>query len=492
MTKFRRKERNNSANYIIQLFVGTALMVSLFFVASSIYINEEPLKGDSKTKTANDIPRRPLILKKPKKHRVKDPIADVSPKKDTKTSALAEPNYHIVFSTDCSGYQKWQSYLLFYSAYKVQQPGTITRIASGCTEEEEAIEREFHSDISQHMSSNFKLHLTPRFSKVKDENGETTNKKYEYFNKPFGLLHWIEHSEEKIMDDDIVILLDPDQVLTRKITNDFSNQAENLLFGDNPKTIVTHGSPFAQKYGFGAQWQNLDIEKVTGTKDSPAKNVSRKDAFAHYPVGPPYLATARDMHLIARTWAEFVPRSHKEHPHLMAEMYAYCIAAAHLELPHQIVRSLMVSSVDGGTGERSGEGWKLVQAIDDEQICSPTVMVDNILPSVIHYCQRYILGKHFFGKRRMPKDIFSCESPLLSLPAQDVANKYDYYVPPAGTYGEKKELNGNSSKQTAFMVCALTRLVNEASSFYQSKNCETPKDAHVEIDLWSGKVMKKQ
>ena len=147
MTKFRRKERNNSANYIIQLFVGTALMVSLFFVASSIYINEEPLKGDSKTKTANDIPRRPLILKKPKKHRVKDPIADVSPKKDTKTSALAEPNYHIVFSTDCSGYQKWQSYLLFYSAYKVQQPGTITRIASGCTEEEEAIEREFHSDI---------------------------------------------------------------------------------------------------------------------------------------------------------------------------------------------------------------------------------------------------------------------------------------------------------------------------------------------------------
>eukprot|EP01083_Nonionella_stella_P125576 379818_1 len=47
-----------------------------------------------------------------------------------------EPNHHMVFSTDCSAYQQWQSYLLFYYAMKNGQPGTVTRIASGCTEEQ--------------------------------------------------------------------------------------------------------------------------------------------------------------------------------------------------------------------------------------------------------------------------------------------------------------------------------------------------------------------
>jgi len=320
---------------------------------------------------------------------------------------------------------------------------------------------------------------------VKDENGQTTNKNYAYFNKPFGLLHWIEHSDEDIKDDDIIILLDPDQVLTRQITRDFSNQSENLLYGDNPKTVVAHGSPFAQNYGFGdAAWQNLDVGKVAGTEDTPAKKVGTQEAHNHYPAGPPYLATARDMHRIAEKWVEFVPRSHKEHPYLMAEMYAYCIAAAHLELPHQLVRSLMVSDVDAAQ-----EGWELVNAIDDGKICSPTVMEDNVLPSVLHYCQRYILGKHFFGKHRMKKDVFSCESPLLLMPPEDIAEKYDEFIPPAGTHGETMKLQTSERKQYAFMLCILTRIVNEASLFYQSKNCRTPKDTGIALDFWSLKTV---
>jgi len=195
---------------------------------------------------------------------------------------------------------------------KVKQPGTVTRIASGCTPQEEESELAFHADIAKHMSPNFKIHLTPRFSGVKDANGETTGKTYEYFNKPFGLLHWMEHSEESFTDDDIIILLDPDQILTRPITNDFSNLDENMLVGENPKTIVTHGQPFAQKYGMGNEWMQLDLTKVTLDENSPAHKVTKGEGRDHYPVGPPYLATAKDMHLIAKTWADFVPRSHKE------------------------------------------------------------------------------------------------------------------------------------------------------------------------------------
>lgn len=45
-----------------------------------------------------------------------------------------DDRYYLAFSTDCSGYQNWQSLALVFSADEVRQPGTIVRIASGCTE----------------------------------------------------------------------------------------------------------------------------------------------------------------------------------------------------------------------------------------------------------------------------------------------------------------------------------------------------------------------
>jgi hypothetical protein len=47
--------------------------------------------------------------------------------------AQLHPPLHLVFSTDCSLYQQWQSYALYYSAVQVKQGGKITRIVSGCT-----------------------------------------------------------------------------------------------------------------------------------------------------------------------------------------------------------------------------------------------------------------------------------------------------------------------------------------------------------------------
>jgi hypothetical protein len=47
-----------------------------------------------------------------------------------------DDDIHIVFSTDCSGYQHWQSMLTSYSAARVGQKGRVTRIASGCTDKE--------------------------------------------------------------------------------------------------------------------------------------------------------------------------------------------------------------------------------------------------------------------------------------------------------------------------------------------------------------------
>lgn len=136
------------------------------------------------------------------------------------------------------------------------------------------------------------------------------------------------------------------------------------------------------------------------------KKVKHAEAAKHYPVGPPYIGTARDMYQISLKWVEFVPKVHKEYPYLLAEMYAYCMAAAHLDLPHQLVDHLMISNVNCG-----GEGWPFVDALKqntgEENVCE-TMMTGSVdllnspqsaipLPTVIHFCQRYTIGDTFFG-----------------------------------------------------------------------------------------------
>jgi hypothetical protein len=80
---------------------------------------------------------------------------------------------------------------------------------------------------------------------------------------------------------------------------------------------VQHGIPFAQAYGLGVQWESFDLDKIAGP-DSPAKLVTKEDGRLYYPVGPPYIATARDIYAIAQKWTEFVPHVHAQYPHLLA------------------------------------------------------------------------------------------------------------------------------------------------------------------------------
>lgn len=249
---------------------------------------------------------------------------------------------HVIFSTDCSEFQHWQSYLLFHSALQIKQPGHVTRIASGCTDEQAEYATQWHKEhISDKMSKRFHLHLTPHFSSVKKEDGSVGGD-YKFFNKPFGLRHWMENgvgmgvdkSTGKPLDEDVVvILIDPDQILLRPLRADFSDENETVTKEKdlvNHPLRVSHGHPAAQKYGLGAQWQKFDLAKITGSADSPAFKPSRNEANAHYPAGPPYLATARDMYQIALKWTEFAPKVHAEYPYLLAEMYAYCIAVSSL------------------------------------------------------------------------------------------------------------------------------------------------------------------
>ena len=56
----------------------------------------------------------------------------------------------------------------------------------------------------------------------------------------------------------------------------------------------------------------------------------------------------------------FSVRVYEGYPYLLAEMYAYSMAAAHDNLPHLQLENYMVSNTDS-----PGEGWPLVDALDD-------------------------------------------------------------------------------------------------------------------------------
>jgi peptidyl serine alpha-galactosyltransferase len=498
-----------------------AFLISVFLVTMSMLIVPQGLESDTSTDLKNNLrdeSMRVIHNEELKKAAMSSPKAiqqlpdgqiqkssssGAKPKVTTirkassTTSQTKNVQYHVVFSTGCSIFQDWQSYVFFFHLLKSGQEGHVTRIASGCRDKDvDDIRNVFQEQIAIMAPDRFHLHLTPDYSKLK------RGINFKYFNKPFGMKHWMQEGlgypdSHTKHDDTIIILMDPDQILLRPFTNDFSNSSEVWRSPAKVQTKVEHGSPFAQQYGYGLQWKDkINIRHVTSGEPSPLETMSRTEAFDYYmAMGPPYIATAKDMYAIVQKWTEFVPLIHDDYPHLLAEMFGYNVAAAHLGLRHSIAQSFMVSDIQAG-----GEGWKLIHNVEPKDICYNFPPAQ--LPHVIHYCQRYdtqggstesrldfknssalfdpcppfryvfrryLIGKWFIGKYRLRKDFISCESPLLTLPPDDVALKYDFAITPDG---DRKNYNGYHAKDHAFMVCQMIPALNDAATYFKDHHCD--------------------
>jgi hypothetical protein len=97
------------------------------------------------------------------------------------------------------------------------------------------------------------------------------------------------------------------------------------------------------------------------------------------------------------------------------------------------------------------------------------------MPYVLHYCQEYFLGKWYFNKNEIPKNILSCESPLLREPSDTDANlpplqQLDYGL---NWYGTVVHFNGNVQlrQRQAWMLCTIIAAVNQAATFYKQSFC---------------------
>ena len=396
-------------------------------------------------------------------------------------ASIRTPDHFMAFSTACSLFQDWQSFIFFYYAFKVSQPGYVTRIASGCSQQQQEDLKIFHKTVISKLSPNFSVHFTPEFSHVSGDD-------YKYYNKPFGLQHWLQHglkyeeNKDKYKDA-IFIILDPDMMLLRPLTYDFTDS--NIIIHNSVRGVpsvrkVLHGQPWASIYGFGDGPFRVDLNYVfANMTDSPALRVRDEEKVNNYAGGPPYMATGADMYSIVNQWCELVVRVHRapysrNHDDLLDEMFGWSLAVAHLSLPHILVESFMISNTDAGE-----EGWPLIDALNSEELCDFPMSSEkrDKLPYVIHYCQSYWLGKWFVGKYRLASDWLSCERPLLLEPPKDIGQKYDFYIRPGGVpYGVKEKIRQTKiAMREQFMICQLIARFNDAATWIKHQTCEDGK-----------------
>lgn len=89
-------------------------------------------------------------------------------------------------------------------------------------------------------------------------------------------------------------------------------------------------------------------------------------------------------------------------------MYAWCIASAHLQLENVLIDSFMVSNI----AVNKGEGWNLIDSLPSP-VCDGGNLEGEELPGFLHLCQMNRVGEWAIHKRKVPRDIFSCESTML-------------------------------------------------------------------------------
>ena len=404
-----------------------------------------------------------------------------------------DDSIHVIFSTDCRAYQDWQSLLLFHSAHTVGQKGTITRIASGCEKEKDSDKATKLIDLYHELWPNYHIHFTPNFKK-----DAATGKNYEFYNKPYGILHFLEHGY--VDSNSIIVIVDPDFIFLRPITRRIANESSTLLVKDRRKIrkninnnnygnkkddfmidYVDKGRPAAQLYGLGAPWtddhhRHFNRTYICDTIDSPCLNVERRFGEHHYSVGPPYLLHYDDLLRLTKTWVHYVPRVFKLYPYLLAEMYAYSMAAAHENLPHTTLMNYMVSNT-----QADDEGWKWVDALNDK-VCEPLIETNNnklfypsydSFPSVLHYCQFFRAGEFGFQKRRLTRlNPFSCESPMMLVLPKNLGT-----VNYKNRDGEIIKLSPRQAKRNAFMLCTIHNALNEAMLDYKTRMCDENNDS---------------
>lgn len=342
---------------------------------------------------------------------------------------------HVVLSTGCSPSQNWQSEVLMYSWKLSKHPGKLTRIASGCENEEQKLAAQ-RTAISE-----ANIFFSPDYCEM-DEivMGDEFTRKRRYchlWNKPMGMNYWLDNAK---ISESVVVLLDPDQIIVKPFEVHMKSIGEHF---------VSEGKPTHNRYGYGCEWQHHCTQPH-------CKKLSCNEARLKYTVGPPYMMHINDWRKLAPLWKKYShvtrPEDYKDDG-IMFEMYSFSAASAHLNFYTSIVE-YMISNL--GANEKA---WKRGYNADLTLEYAPNTM--------FHYCSGYYIkpidessprqGGFNFHKGHVPEKIMTtCDMPLLS---------------EAPTGKTAFELDANKNKRSIFMLHWIIKYINEAVTDYRNKFC---------------------
>ncbi|KAL3699944.1 hypothetical protein R1sor_017966 [Riccia sorocarpa] len=250
---------------------------------------------------------------------------------------------HTLFSVECRDYFDWQTVGLIHSLRKSGQPGPVTRLLS-CTERD-LVTYKGH-DLAPTLN-------VPSMSK-NPVNGDW----YPAINKPAGVVHWLNHSEEA-KHVDWVVILDADMIMRRPITpwevgaekgKPVSASYGYLVGCDNElATIHTAHPEFCDKVGGFIVMHIDDLRAMAPLWLSKTQEVrADKDHWATKYTGDIY----------SSGW--------------ISEMYGYSFGAAEVGLRHKIN--------------------------DDLMIYPGYIPLPGQEPSVLHYGLRFNVSSWYFDK----------------------------------------------------------------------------------------------
>ncbi|XP_002970675.2 peptidyl serine alpha-galactosyltransferase isoform X1 [Selaginella moellendorffii] len=330
--------------------------------------------------------------------------------------AAADPapgrRIHTLFSVECNNYFDWQTVGLMHSFRISGHVGPITRLLS-CTDEQ--LGSYGGMDLAP-------THVVPSMSKH-----PVTGDWYPAINKPAGVVHWLNHSEDakKV---DWVVILDADMII-RKPLLPWDLGAEK-------------GKPVSASYGYLIGCDNILAQLHTAHPEFCDK------------VGGLIAMHIDDLRAMAPLWLSKTEevRQDKEHwatnitgdiysSGWISEMYGYSFGAAEVGLRHKINDDVMLYP---GYTPRAG-----------------------VEPSLLHYGLGFKVGNWSFGKASHRDDniVYDCNRLFPAPPHPDVV----------------RGMNANEDEARGFLLSVeCINTINAGLVLHHEKRaCPKPKSDYV-------------
>ena len=160
-----KKESRTSVVMIVSWTLILAWLVFLFYCWRSGQLHSAKIPSGYASKLSGMLGRVDQSLRGATDHNMGIPHAHIGEAHEAAVEITAPVgevyDMHVIFSTDCTTYQDWQTLVLFHSAMTVGQKGPLTRIASGCDE----AKKKALSELYRKLYPQYHVHFTPDFKK---------------------------------------------------------------------------------------------------------------------------------------------------------------------------------------------------------------------------------------------------------------------------------------------------------------------------------------